>query len=283
MTQIDPAHFLANTARLLESLDSGISPLNHPWFELGATFRRNLLSVMHTAELPFRFLSGASARLRFQRLCFREQERSGKKSEALNRSDVDAITTKARMQLHEELKNKAEMESDTDWVLTELEKDKANLKYRQAHEDLMRQCLAATWSALEVLARDSFEKLIEAVPSCLRRLCNSSFGLEKLGKNLCNKILGGSIPEPDSVTSRLNFNNLDMIRSTYLHAVDAREDARLTSLGSPALDLLFQRRHLIVHKRGVVDASYLKKGSSLSEMDAGWLGKGDGAELLARA
>jgi hypothetical protein len=258
--QPDLALFTVDTSKLFQRLDAAIPQLKPPWQDSAAAFRRNLLSVVQNGELPFRFLAGAAARLRFQRLCFLEQERLGTKSSDLTKADVEAITTKARTQFLKAAKSAAEMRADATWALAELSSDQAAGGYQYAREDSLRQCFVMTWNSLEVLARDGFDSLIRHAPRCLTRLCKTEFARKRLGNAVCREIVEGKPFDPECVVDRLNFNNLETIRTSYRQSLEATTNGELTELLKPSfIDLIYARRHLIVHRRGVVDAQYLKK------------------------
>jgi hypothetical protein len=62
-----------------------------------------------------------------------------------------------------------------------------------------------------------------------------------------------------------HLDSLPVIKDV-LSAIFPTEDAHRQRLNSPDLWLLWQRRHLIVHRRGVVDSGYLAKTSDTATL-----------------
>jgi hypothetical protein len=133
---------------------------------------------------------------------------------------------------------------------------------RFAAAELIRQCTVQTWSALEVFASDIFVSLLNA---------KSTLALALIGDEKAKKLfqLKGI---PLEVLSEYNFDltskmgtllagyhPIDTIPSmkAVFGAVLPNRKAINRALSIRELWLLFQRRHLIVHRRGIVDSSYL--------------------------
>lgn len=242
----------------LDRVDAMLPTLGPCGRELGTAFSRNLRSVVNAASLPFRFLAGAKARLRFQFLCFAEERRLGKAQSALTRQDVAGITAAALQAFREECGDQKKMATDVDWAESELQKDLGTPDYEYAYQDLLRQCLVMSWNSLEVLARDAFIAFSREVPDWCAPLARSDFGIRKFGKKACERVLAGERGDLSAeLLDRLNFNNLDTIRACYALSVEPVTREAFTGLEAPLIELTYQRRHLIVHRRGVVDPLYL--------------------------
>jgi hypothetical protein len=262
MTKWNPALVWANTTKLFDRLDSSIPTLKGAWQDLAAAFRRSVFSVVQNSELPFRLLADAAARLRLQRLWFLEQERLGKKSSELTKADFEAITTRARTQFAGAVGSTPEMRATAMWALAELGSNQADSEYNYARDDVLRQCFVMTWNSLEILARDGFESLIRRDPRCLVRLCKTEFARKRIGNANCRQIIAGEPRDPEWVVDRLNFSNLATIRQSYCESLEKAtndELARLLDPSNRSIDLIYERRHLIVHRRGVVDDKYVEK------------------------
>jgi len=135
--------------------------------------------------------------------------------------------------------------------------------------ELRWQGLVMTWGAFEVFARDFTQTLLNREPSLAQQLIavpesKKIFNVKNLdltelidyGFDL-SKSLGTFLLE------RADFSKIETVRFVLLTLFPLDEALRVAVL-DPALWLLNQRRHLIVHKRGVVDAKYLKNtGDSL--------------------
>ena len=69
-----------------------------------------------------------------------------------------------------------------------------------------------------------------------------------------------ALPNPSALTARRNvFQNLAESSDLWEKAIGTRYEAMLTPPEWQALQVLFQQRHLLAHKDGLVDESYLEK------------------------
>jgi hypothetical protein len=133
--------------------------------------------------------------------------------------------------------------------------------FQQAAQELLQQGLALLWSAFEVLSRDAFETLLNESPSKIRTLINhpdtrKRFEAERLP-------LGTLLQHDFDLSARLgtvlvdqqDFSSLPTIKAVY--AVLFPYAGLIRTLAHRDLWTLYQRRHLIVHRRGVVDQAYI--------------------------
>lgn len=127
--------------------------------------------------------------------------------------------------------------------------------------ELLLQGIVLTWSALETLSRDVFELVLNSdpqkalavlqEPSAKQRL-QSKFTLEELasfGFNVSTSL--GSL-----LSSQQDFSDIRTIKAALMPLLGS-DPALATALGDPKLWMLCQQRHLIVHRRGIVDERYL--------------------------
>lgn len=230
--------------------------LQPPWDQFGTTFARNYIATIHVAESPFRLLCGAVARLRYQGYCYEEQINRGLGMKDVDLRALEEIKTSARRRLHGSLAQLDAMKKDVEWVDAEFKKGlEFSPEARDSHNDLMRQVLVLTWNAFEVLARDSVSAFMREFPSCLSAMASTEWAKRTWGKGRCESAVSGH-PDVDELVGRTNFNNLSTVVSVF-GAVSSAGPDLLRAIDSAALKLLFERRHLVVHRRGVVDSDYL--------------------------
>ena len=123
-----------------------------------------------------------------------------------------------------------------------------------------------TWSAFEVLFRDVFELELKVDPSKTVLLANNAsirkrFEMEKFSlTTLIQHDFDLSGKVGTLLVRQQDLSDLPTLKSVY--ATLFASSAKLTScLNSRDLWLLYQRRHLFVHRRGIVDQTYLEKTS----------------------
>jgi hypothetical protein len=128
---------------------------------------------------------------------------------------------------------------------------------------LVEQGVVLLWSALEVMARDVFRAVVDesptlalalaSEPTTRRRFQVDKIPLEILAENSFNvSQTMGTI-----LAAQQDFSDLTTIKAVF--SVLSPNDAALRdALAAPDLWQLCQRRHLLVHRRGIVDAAYLR-------------------------
>ncbi len=132
-----------------------------------------------------------------------------------------------------------------------------------AAQELLQQGLVLLWSSFEVLCRDAFEALLNGDPDKIKELMaqpttRKRFEAERLtldtllqhGFDLSRRL--GTV-----LVEQQDFSNLSTIKAVYSVLYPNGSELR-EALAYRELWALHQRRHLIVHRRGVIDQSYLE-------------------------
>lgn len=132
---------------------------------------------------------------------------------------------------------------------------------REAANQLVLQAVVLTWGAFEVIARDVFREYLNRRPDAYARLASDveakkRFELTKismqrvaaLGFDLSSR-LGELIVEQNDLA------DLGTIKAAVF-ALFPTDTALRAALDPRDLWLLFHQRHLIVHRRGIVDRRY---------------------------
>jgi hypothetical protein len=139
----------------------------------------------------------------------------------------------------------------------------------EAAQELLRQGVILLWSAFEVFFRDVFELYLNRDPTRTKALVRhpdtrKRFEAEKVsldtlvqhGFDLSRKI--GSI-----LVGQQDLSDLRTVKAAYPVLFPTASNL-IAALANRDLWILFQRRHLIVHRRGVVDRAYIDEtGDSL--------------------
>ena len=253
--------------RLLRPVSTVASGLSSAYREIADAFSTNIRSVMFTAGLPYIFALESSHRRRYQLLqCAAELEA------VLESSDDTAITerqtkendpasadaAKRLLELSESKTGRASLNHEACSVLLTVA---GSENVREAASQLVLQATTLTWGAFEVAVRDAVRAYLNLRPDAYGRLVSDvevkkRFDLTKipmqrvadLGFDLSSK-LGELLAEQNDLA------DLGTIKVTLLALFPGGARLR-AALDNRALWLLFQQRHLIVHRRGVVDRRY---------------------------
>jgi hypothetical protein len=266
--QIDGC-FLPIGRELTAPFESLERSLNGQLVGVCGAFRQNILSVETTLSIPFTLVRSAVFNRRLALLRAAERIRARGKMSAGETEPSAEILKQADADAHERLIAGTAPSGDmhkkhVDQVIAELENLSAVPEMREALHELLRQGIVLMWGAFEVLARDTFLSLLNTNPSLLPGLLSDegvkklfqlkSVPIEKLqryGFDLSSS-LGHLLLEQH------RLDDLPSIRTVYGALLPSA--SRLHELlGSSELWLICQRRHLVVHNRGVVDAQYLEK------------------------
>jgi hypothetical protein len=261
----EPGRFFANLHKELDAL-------HEPYRSAGQAFAHNLRAVIATRTLPFTFAAANSDELYYQRMFLAARIRA--RSIAPEAGELDDSTSLERrrdehaqkvarakfVEFHESTEGMALCTKDvSERLMVAVRTDGIG----GAFEELLLQGLVLTWSAFEVLARDFFVCYMNDVPSavevlladtaCKKRFDTGKVPLEVLsehGYDLSKKmgtVLAAQNDLGDFVTIKVVFLALFGSNPTLRTCI---EDRRLWNIA--------QRRHLIVHRRAIVDADFLK-------------------------
>jgi hypothetical protein len=246
----------------------------HPDYKpRAAAFRQNLASCVSTVAMSFAFASASVDDSHFQRIHIAERIRARSIEDGVEDDpSVEEIRDRAASQkAHSRMREFVESEDGRNAII----RDVCHFLLNSLHgglggaaEELLRQGAVLLWSAFEVFFRDVFELHLNREPHHARALMDhpstrKRFDAEKWpldtliqhGFNLSGKV--GSI-----LVRQEDFNDLRTIMAAYPVLFPAAGDL-IASLGDRDLWTLFQRRHLIVHRRGVVDQAYLDETGDL--------------------
>ena len=236
---------------------------------LAAAFKQNVSAVAATMGIPVTLASAAAEGSHWQRIHSAERIRALKlqADRGENESTLEARrTAHARKIASERMREFVTSRDGRDKIAADacgflLEAlNSSNLSAAAA--ELLLQGTVLTWSALEILSRDLFQTILNTDPKralavmqepTAKQRLQSKFTLEELaasGFDLSSSL--GSL-----LSSQQDFSNIRTIKAVMLPAVKSDSDVE-AALGERKLWVLCQQRHLIVHRRGVVDARYLE-------------------------
>lgn len=261
-----PEDFSRTAASLLKISDR----LSEPLKTIALSFLDSLRGMMRTLSLPFDFAYTEVHGLHWQRILMAERIRALGHANEAEREDValaqaenklkDFLAADGRTLLREQLVER----------LTRLASNEESLGTAR---ELTRQGIVLMWSAFEVLARDIFVRLLNCKPQlCERLLAHPStrkrFSAEKVDwQTLASYSYDLSTSMGTLLAQRADLDDIQTVRETYGALFpDAAEMAH--ALADERLWMLFQKRNLIVHRRGIVDRQYLEKTGAPDAMGA---------------
>lgn len=237
------------------------------------SFLNSLRGAVSTLAIPFNYTYAQIHSLQWQRILMAERIR------ALSNPEESEREAQARAVAQAKMNEFLVQESGgfiADEVLNQLEYIKAQPESLAAARELMRQGVVLIWSAFEVLGRDLFVDLLNYQPNLVERILShptakKRFGVEKVDWQTLARFdydLSSSIGS--LLIERTDIDDIQTIREAYC-ALYPDSTRLVSALRSEDLWLLFQKRNLIVHRCGIVDAHYLAKtGDAATLGDTMW-------------
>lgn len=230
---------------------------------IGKAFLANLKGTISTLCIPVTFAMASAQQWRFRQLSIAEHIRSGANSDA---DPDDPALIHARKQAQDkweaEARSKVAIDHMADSACEFLLGLHEGESVQIAAKELLRQGTVLLWSAFESLSRDLFVCLVNSDPMLGKLLLESPDGrrifqlkaleldtLACYGFNISNSL--GSI-----LVYQQDLSDLRTIKCVYGLLFPENAAVR-EALATRELLMLAQRRHLIVHNRGIVDQRYL--------------------------
>lgn len=265
-----------DTTTFFESLDSLSATLPGTLSDISSAFRYNLQSVSRMVTVPYRVARRAlapdaeeAARERIHTLPGVEQEairrrfRETWQSATADGSLLTRLQAKSDAfdQLNRELREEilpGFQEKTQNRALMTLEDEDTHLGVRE----LFRQALVLTWGAFEVVSRDGFVRLFNIRPELTTSLFKDKtarrvFKDFKLDiETLASHSFDLSKNMGDLLADGRALDKLATIKVVF-KALSPNDTSLSAALDDRQLWTVCQRRHLIVHRRGIVDQQYL--------------------------
>jgi hypothetical protein len=269
------------TASPLKGEDAIFIPIDGPvfytWFDscddtfpreirsLFISFRRNLEGVSAAAFMPVLVGVGFNMKKRLDELHHEEKTARGLKKEE---DSPEALQT-ARAKFEKEIDDPVQRDTWTSEAIDSMGYLYKSKQYEHAAFELLRQSTVLSWLAIENLVRDSFQLLLKLRPALIAELVKEENDLvkdEHLRKQFATANLTPEMmSRPDFDVSKIlsvvsaTLNTpaaIETMKSIY--RVLLPKAAQLQSLlRRHELLILNQRYHLITHRGGIVDQSYL--------------------------
>lgn len=250
-----------------ELLDSivGLAPAS----QLQATFvgdaSQGLRSVIAAGTLPFRLISHSVQQRHFDRIHTAERIRShlhiAPDEEPSEQRREQALQT-SNQRMREFISSDEGIKVFRDGIVSELNHKLQSSDISEAASELLVQTLVSTWAVFESSVRKFIVAWLNANPQSANPVVEAPDLKSYFGKQVVDiSVIGEHAFDLTRSMGEILFrerrlDNLGVIRS-ILEAIFSDPDTR-SALGDD-MWMLNQRRHLFVHKRGIVDAEYLKR------------------------
>jgi hypothetical protein len=235
--------------------------------QIALAFIDNLESVLSTVSIPFQYTCTLVQNLHFQKLHMVERIKLAKISfepvvESQAEKDEKALKN-AKLCFQEFMESEGGNIVARD-VLERLLLIKNDVESLKAARELICQGLLLIWGAFEVLARDLFIELLNRHPVRIEMFLNNPssrkrFGLDKIDWTTLNNF-GFDLSKNVGtiVTERIDLDDILTIKDAYSAIFPSAIDLG-KCLSDRRLWILFQKRNLIVHRRGIIDQQYIEK------------------------
>lgn len=256
------SHFLVppSPEAVFAEYDPAVLLIESEYQQLAKSFRHTVAATLSTVAVPFQLASSSAEHNHYQRHYLAEIIRSG--------ADADAATEileRVQAKAHERMREFVESEDGRNAVIRDtceflLRSLPGGLEF--AAQELLQQGLVLLWSGFEVFFRDAFElfvndnptrvQLLVTDPVTRKRFEAQRFSLDTLvrhGFDLSTRL--GTV-----LVEQQDFSDLTTIKAVYT-VLFGNNDNLMRALADRELWTLYQRRHLVVHRRGVVDQAYL--------------------------
>lgn len=255
---------LAASAKSLTDLSAAAQPALR---SISGSFLDSLQGVVRTLSIPFHYTSSQIHGHHWQRIHMAERIRARGIENEAEREPAALAIAKKRFEEYLQGDGGKQVANDVVDRLLWLKNDPESLA---AARQLTRQGLVLTWSAVEVLARDAFVYLLDGRPAYADLLLSDASNKKRFSadrvewQTLASYGYDLSSNLGTYLISKGDLKNVPAVRSVYGALFPNSDDLR-RALSDRRLWDLSHRRHLIVHKGGVVDQAYLEAtGASLA-------------------
>jgi hypothetical protein len=266
-------------ADLAPTLPDGLRQISLAFFD-------SLHGVIRTLSIPFHYTYSQVHSLHWQRFLMAERIRA---RGIENEEEREPAAVKIAKERFAEYLQGEGGETVSDDVLARLNALQDEPESLAAARELTRQGIVLVWSAVEVLARDSFVFLLNRRPELAERLLaeqanRKRFSVDRIDwQTLATYGYDLSANLGTFLISKADLTNVPAIRDAYGALFPSATDLG-RKLADRRLWDLCQKRNLIVHRRGIVDQQYLANTEDTLSLGADlWISPSEVEDLLEAA
>lgn len=277
-----PQDIRASSEQLLGRVPVGIGELR----TIAEAFAESLHGVIRTLSIPFQYTYSQVYSLHWQRALIAARIRGGGAPDDAQQADIDRSNARAKFEEYLRGEGRKVLADEVVDRLLQLKNEPEALA---AARELTRQGVVLTWSAIEVLSRDAFVYLLNCKPQLSNALLAEQFNRKRFAtdrvewQTLANYEFDLSGKLGSYLISKADLSNVPAIRAAYTALFPGAVQLR-SCLSDERLWHLSQKRHLIVHRRGIVDEAYIEAtGTSLKVGDVLWSAPAEVEEAIEAA
>jgi hypothetical protein len=256
--------------KILLAFNENTKDVPSPVKEIADAFHANIVGLLSTVSFPYFLAHSAAVDKIYQRIRMAEGIRDLKIDSEPNESEtaLEARRADTAKQIADDKMAEFVQSSEgrNDLIgdsLSFLDRSLKNQSLSESANELILQGIVLCWGDFEVLVRDTFVTLLNLRPSLAelllkdtvakRRFELAKISLETLathGFNLSGKM--GTI-----LSEQQDLSDLHSIKAVY-EALFPNDSKLRSALSETDLRVLSQRRNLVVHRRGLIDETYIK-------------------------
>jgi hypothetical protein len=240
-----------------------------PYSLVAGVFRTNLESAMLAASIPYTMVSASVHQRRFDSFLAAARIRQLKNVPAgsdLPKDQERQAYEAAMAHMDEFRSSKESIVWFRDAIVAGLSSYAESPDLRVAAEELPRSVVVMTWGTFEAFVSDALRVLLNGRPVLAAKLMADPGSKKHLPMRdvsveaLASRDFNVSSAMGDILLENRQIESLPVMKD-ILNVAFPTEIRLREVMSGPQFWLLWQKRHLIVHKRGIVDASYLSKTS----------------------
>lgn len=262
VARVRSAFFIYSSDKLLEPLDRFLAS-EHSWTHLLRDAADGLRGATSAASLPFELIHDAVNQRRFDRILGAERIRLLPLPSEQEVENADELAlSRAQESMRRFLDSLEGRNFVRDSIVYELDRSLRTPTICSAAAELLIQTLVSTWTIFESFARSFSIAWINGDPRRAEPVLASPDLKEYFGKQVVDiKVIGDHDFNLSKSMGNILFrekrlDSLPVIRSVMEALFN---DVHIRAALGDDVWMLNQRRHLFVHKRGLVDREYLER------------------------
>ena len=251
--------------------DKHVEELIKPFDDVARSFKYNVTGLLSTVTIPYELACASAIDRHYQRIFTAERIRSLNldKKRTEDKKSLDARRDRVA---HEKADEKTvvflKSGDGKNRIITDtcsfLDRAIKNQEFANAAGELILQGIVLIWGAFEVLSRDCFILHLNQSPSAIELLTKDPIAkrrfelgkvpievLASYGYDLSKKM--GTL-----LSEQQDLSDLNSIKAIF-EALFADDSNLKTALAIKDLRFLSLRRNLVVHRRGIIDDTYIRQ------------------------
>jgi hypothetical protein len=258
------AFYFLGPPDILAELEAQVATCTGTIGEAGISFKGNIEAALSVASIPFLMASRAATSHRFHSLLTagRIRARGHDPKTSAEKEEIERqVIAKANERFEAESATADGSKFLREDTLHRLEDALKLPDFERAAEELLSETLVMIWGAFEVFVSDVVRGKLNLDPSMAMKLVTSDPVRKHFRKDVSIETLAGlgfdlNRAMGDVLLSDQQLENLPRMREVLSALLPGAERLHEAMAGR-SLWLLWQRRHLIVHRRGIVDAQFI--------------------------